>query len=119
MKITLGLSFKRIFNLLPKTLSQNIIAKRSDYAKFIRLYYQSKVKVIQIDEFTVGKGAIPKMVWAERGNSEFIIQSQPNGRFSVITAISSTNLGLVTISDFNTNKNVFLEFMKLLSTEID
>ena len=50
--------------------------------------------------------------------SGFTIHTQPNGRFSVFAAISNTNLELVTISHSNTNRNVFLEFMKLLSTEI-
>ena len=58
------------------------------------------------------------MIWAEREKSRFTIHIQPNGRFSVITVISSTNLELATISDSNTNMNVFLEFMKLLWTEI-
>ena len=49
----------------------------------------------------------------------FTIHTQTNGRFFKITAISSTNLELGTFSDSNTNRNVFLEFMKLLSTEID
>ena len=59
------------------------------------------------------------MVWVERGKSEFTIHTQPNGRFSGTNAISSTNLELVTISDSNTNRNVFLEYMKLLSSKID
>ena len=119
MKKTLGLSFKRISYRQPKILTQDIKAKRSDYTKFIKLFHQSKVKVIQIDEFTVERGTMPKMTWTERGKYGFTIHIQPNGRFSVIAAISSTNLELVTISDSNMNRNVFLEFMKLLSTEID
>ena len=119
MKKGLGLSFKRISYRPPKILTQDIKAKRSDYTKFIRLCHQSKVKVIQIDEFTVGRGTIPKKTWTERGKYGFIIHTQPNGRFSVIDAISNTNLELVSISGSYTNWNVFLEFMKLLSTEID
>ena len=119
MKKTLGLSFKRISYHQPKILTQDIKAKRSDYTKFIKLYHQSKVKVIQIDEFTIRRGTMPKMAWTEREKYGFTIHTQPNGRFSVIAAISNTNLELVTISDSNTNRNVYLEFMKLLSTEID
>ena len=59
MKRTLILSFTRISNRLPKILYQDIKVKRSDYAKFIRICHQSKVKVIQIDEFTVGRETIP------------------------------------------------------------
>ena len=119
MKKTLGLSFKRISYRPSKILTQDIKANRSDYTKFIRLCHQSKVKVIQIDEFTVGRGTMPKMAWTERGKSGFTIRTQPNGRFSVIVSILNTNLELVTISDSNMNRNEFLEFMKLLSTEID
>ena len=118
MKKTLGLSFKRISYRPPKIFTQGIKAKRSDYTKFIKLCHQSKVKVIQIDEFTVGRGTMSLIAWTESGKYGFTIHTQPNGRFSVIAAISNTNLELVTISDSNTNRNVFLEFMKLLSTEI-
>ena len=59
------------------------------------------------------------MAWTDRRRFGFTIHTQPNEKFSVIVAISNTNLELVTISDSNTNRNVFLEFMKLLSTEID
>ena len=62
---------------------------------------------------------MPKMAWTERRKSGFTIRTQSNGRFSVIAVILNTNLELATISDSNTNRNVFLEFMKLLSTEID
>ena len=119
MKKTLGLNFKRISYRQPKILTQDIKAKRSDYTKFIRLCHQSIVKVIQIDEFTVGRGTMPKMACTERGKSGFTIHTQLNGRFSVIAAISNTSLELVTFSDSNTNRNVYLEFIKLLSTEID
>ena len=112
MKKTLGLIFKRISYRAPKILTQDIIAKRSDYTKFIKLCHQSKVKVIQIDEFTVGRGTMPKMAWTERG--KIWVHTQPNGRNSVIVSILNTNLELVTTSDSNTNRNVFLEFIKLL-----
>ena len=60
--------FKRISYRPPKIFTQGIKAKRSDYTKFIRLCHQSKVKVIQIDEFTVVRGIMPKMTWTEREN---------------------------------------------------
>ena len=119
MKRTLGLSFKRISNHPPKILSQDIKAKCSDYAKFIRLCDQSKVKVIQIDEFTIGRGIIPKMAWAEREKYVFRIHTQSYGQFSVIIAISNINVDLFHISDSNTNRNIFLVFMKLFPTKID
>ena len=106
--------FKRISYRPSKILTQDIKANLSDYTKFIRLCHQSKVKVIQIDEFTFGRGTMPKMAWTERGKSGFTIRTQPNGRFSVIVSILNTNLELVTTSDSNTNRNVFLEFIKLL-----
>ena len=62
MKRTLIFKYKRISNRLPKILSQYIKAKCSENVKFISICHQSKAKVIQIYEFTIGGETMPKMV---------------------------------------------------------
>ena len=79
---------------------------------------QWNIKIIQVDEFTVGRGTFVSMAWSKRGESGYAIQQQIVSRFSVIAAIWDSNLELVAISKSNTNGGVFAEFMKLLNEEM-
>ena len=77
IKRALCLILKRIFNNLSKILSEDIKTKCPNYAKFIKLCHQSKVKMIQIDELTIRRGTILKMIWTKRRKSGFVIKTKP------------------------------------------
>lgn len=95
-----------------------VIGKRLDYIEFYRLATAAGFKIIQIDEFSVGRNIVPNMAWSKRGVSGWVIEERPSKSHSVIAAISDHNLELLTISNNTTNGKVFLEFMRLLMQEL-
>ena len=100
-------------------INSDIVSKRIVFWKFYSIWKNKHLKIIQVDEFSVGRGTYANMVWRKCGESGYAIQDAITSRFSVIAGIWNSNLELVAISNSNTNKEmVFYEFMKLLSREI-
>ena len=79
------------------------------------MWKKQNIKIIQVDEFTVGRGTFANMARSKCGESGYVLQSKTASRFSVIAAICDTNLELVAISNSNTNEKVFHEFVRLQS----
>ena len=109
---------KRVSTRPSVVLKLDVIDKHNAFRKFYRMCRQWNIKIIQIDEFTVGRGIFANMAWSKRGESGYTIQQPIVSRFSIIVTIWDKNLVLVAISQANTNGEVFAEFMKLLNEEI-
>ena len=118
LKSALRLSFKRVSERPKVTTTSIVLNKRLNYIKFYRLATAAGYKVIQVDEFSVGRSTVPNMAWIERGASGWVVQERPSKSHSVIVAISNHNLELLTISNNTTNGEVFLKFMRLLASEL-
>ena len=119
MRKNLKLRYKRISTRPPVVLTPVIVDKQKSFWKFYRMWKQQNFKIIQVDEFTVGRGTFVNMTWSKLGESGYAIQPPTASRFSVIAAIWDSNLELVAISQINTNGKIFVEFMKILNAEIE
>ena len=115
----LEMSYKRVSTRPPVVLTNGVVDKQKSFWKFYRMCRQWNIKIIQVDEFTVGRGIFVSMAWSKRGESGYAIQQQIVSRFSVIAAIWDSNLELFAISKSNTNRGIFTEFMKLLNEEME
>ena len=113
------LRYKRISSRPPIVITPDVVSKQKNFWKFYWKWKNHDIKIIQIDEFSVGRSTFPSMAWSKSGESGYVIQDPITSRFSVISAIWDSNLELVAISRSNTNREVFLSFMKLLSKVID
>ena len=118
MRSNLKLRYKRISTRPPKVMNSDIVSKQIAFWKFYSKWKNQHLKIIQVDEFLVGRGTHANMAWSKCGESGYAIQDAITSRFSVIAAIWNSNIELVAISNSNTNGEVFYEFMKLLSQEI-
>ena len=119
IKSELKLRYKRISPRPPIVITPDVVSKQKNFWKFYWKWKNNGIKIIQIDEFSVGRSTFPSMAWSKSGESGYVIQDPITSKFSVISAIWDSNLELVAISRSNTNREVFLSFMKLLSKEID
>ena len=80
---------KRVSTRPPVVLTNGVVDKQKSFWKFYRMYRQWNIKIIQVDEFTVGRGTFVSMAWSKHGESGYAIQQQTVSRFSVIAVIET------------------------------
>ena len=115
----LKLQYKRISPRPLIMITPDVVSKQKNFWKFYWKWKNHGIKIIQIDEFSVVRSTFPSMAWSKSRESGYVIKDPTTSRLSVISAIWDSNLVLVAISRSNTNREVFLSFMKLFSKEID
>ena len=79
----------------------------------------SGFKLLQIDEITINKFSFPIRAWVHKEKSGYVTQETLKGSYSVIAAIIDTNFELIKISNYNTNGEIFNEFIVELDNVLE
>ena len=118
IKQKLRLSYKKISTRPLKLMVDNKLSERLCFINFYSKLTWCWVKLIQLDEFTVNSSVKPSRAWTPIGKNSFIWVGEASMTFNIILAISEIKVLHYKISQSNTNSEVFIEFLKELTTKI-
>ena len=114
LKYKLLYSYKRVSNRPLKLILDNKVSDKLCFINFYSKLIESKVNIIQIDEFSVNSSVTPSRAWIPKGKTGFVWVGEVMKNFNIIIAIWRDRVVFYKISYSNTNSEVFISFLKEL-----
>ena len=118
LKHKLLFSYKKINTRPLKLIIDNRVSDRLCFINFYSKLIENKIKIIQIDEFSVNSSVTPSRAWVPKGKSGFVWVGETPKNFNIIIAICEDNVVFYKISHSNTNSEVFISFIRELKEKL-
>ena len=119
LKHKLLFSYKKISTRPLKLIIDNRVSDRLCFINFYSKLIENKIKIIQIDEFSVNSSVTPSRAWVPKGKSGFVWVEETPKNFNIIIAICEDNVVFYKISHSKTNSEVFHIIYKGTEGEVE